>query len=357
MPLPTTVIGSFPKPEYLDVPDWFKTGTSHGSTDATNAYSDMLRNRTAETAEKVEGDFLRATQEVIGVQCACGVDVVTDGEIRRENYIHYFCRFIDGIDFANLTTTSCRNGAYVAGLPTVKGPVTWRGPLDVAGEWSKAQALSPLPVKYTLPGPMTIIGTVHNAYYESEEVLGQDLATIVNFHVRALAEAGCKHIQVDEPVFARHPDKALAWGIRTLDRCFEGVGEGVTTTMHMCCGYPGYLDDHGYLKADPDSYFRLAPALDESQVDAISLEDAHRYNDLSLLRLFKKKTVIFGAVTVASSRVEPQEEIEARLRAALEHIDAERLVVAPDCGLGLLPMEILKQKISNMCAAAKACGP
>jgi len=186
--------------------------------------------------------------------------------------------------------------------------------------------------------------------------LATDLAEIVNFHAVALAQAGCKYIQVDEPLFARQPQKALDYGIRLLDRCFEGAGEGCQKSVHICCGYPGYLDQTDYLKADPKAYFQIAPAIDASCIDAVSIEDAHCQNDLSLLGLFKRTKVIFGAVKIASSRVETQDEIEERLRAALEHIEAERLIVAPDCGLAYLPPQVLQAKLTNMCAAAQRCG-
>merc|ERR1712151_814688 len=158
---------------------------------------------------------------------------------------------------------------------------------------------------------------------------------------------------------ARKPKEALSYGIACLDRCFEGCPAGVEKAMHMCCGYPGYVDQTDYLKADNTAYRRMAPLLDESLTDAISIEDAWCRNDLSLLSLFKKKKVILGAMHVSSSRVETVEEIQERLAEALEHIDADRLIVAPDCGLALLDGEYrgkLNLKLANMCKAAK-CVP
>merc|ERR1719291_142277 len=174
-----------------------------------------------------------------------------------------------------------------------------------------------------------------------EEELAADLAVIVNRQARMLAAAGCPVIQIDEPVFCRYPEKALKWGVNMLDRCFEGV-EGCERQVHVCCGYPDHLDQEGYKKADPDTYFRLAPAIDASCVDAVSIEDAHRYNDLKLLKLFKKTKVILGVVKTSSSKIETVEEIEHRLREALKYIDAERLCVAPDCGLGLLTPSLIR---------------
>jgi 5-methyltetrahydropteroyltriglutamate--homocysteine methyltransferase len=358
MPLETTVIGSFPKPDFLQIPDWFKTGTAGSASSATRAYTEMITKQSTEDAERLERDLIRATGEVMDIQRQCGIDVVTDGEIRRENYIHHLCRFIEGVDFENLTRKSVRNGAYITELPTIRGRVSWRGPLDVTEEWRKANAVGDgSMVKYTLPGPMTIMGTVHDAFYHDEQALAKDLAVILNTQVRALVAAGCRHIQIDEPMFARQPLKALDWGIAMLEACYEGVNASdCERQMHMCCGYPDHLDQEGYLKADPQAYFMLAPALDASCIDAVSIEDAHCHNDLSLLGHFTRTKVIFGTVTVASSQVESVEDIELRLNDALQYIDADRLVVAPDCGLALLPPGILKQKLNNMCLAAKRCG-
>merc|ERR1719198_2757758 len=232
----------------------------------------MISGLSEEGLAGLEKDIMKATEEVIKEQCDCGVDVVTDGEVRRENYIHYFCRFVDGIDFDNKTEIAARNGAFTANVPTINAPVRWRGPMSCADEWKKSQAVSKVPVKYTLPGPMTIMGSTANAYYQDDKCLAEDLAKLVNRHVLELAEAGCKFIQVDEPLFARKPDEALAYGIDCLDKCFEGCPSSVRKGMHMCCGYPGHVDQTDYLKADPNAYVRLAPALDASVVDAVSIE-------------------------------------------------------------------------------------
>jgi len=358
--LPTTVIGSYPKPPYLKIPDFFQKGAKKAGLLGcnTDAYSDMMAGLSQAELADLERDIMRATRDVIHEQCDCGVENVTDGEVRRENYIHFLCRFIEGIDFQEKTEIQARNGAFTAAVPTIRADVKWRGPLSCAEEWKKSQAVSPVPVKYTLPGPMTIMGSTANAYYKDDKKLAQDLASIVNRHVLELADAGCKTIQIDEPLFARKPDAALEYGIDCLDLCFKGCPAHVDKQMHMCCGYPGHVDQVDYLKADQTAYRRIAPALDSSLVDSISIEDSWCRNDLSLLGLFKNKKVILGAMNVSSSRVETIEEIRERLSEALEHIDAERLIVAPDCGLALLDGEkfrhLLKPKLANMCEAAKS---
>ena len=142
--------------------------------------------------------------------------------------------------------------------------------------------------------------------------------------------------------------------MENLERCWHGVPGHVTKVMHMCCGYPSKLDDFDYPKADKLSYFDLAETVDRSCVDAVSLEDAHRHNELTLLERFQSKTVILGSITIASSELETEEAIRNRLVAALRHIDKDRLVVAPDCGLGFLPRHLAKAKLAAMCAAARS---
>eukprot|EP00747_Dinoflagellata_sp_TGD_P137579 gnl/TRDRNA2_/TRDRNA2_175699_c0_seq5.p1 gnl/TRDRNA2_/TRDRNA2_175699_c0~~gnl/TRDRNA2_/TRDRNA2_175699_c0_seq5.p1 ORF type:complete len:405 (+),score=84.57 gnl/TRDRNA2_/TRDRNA2_175699_c0_seq5:41-1255(+) len=363
--LKTTVIGSYPKPSYLKIPDFFNSGDVENKAGLLGAglheYNAFLKSQTEESKQELEKTVIRACKEVIAKQCECGVDIVTDGEIRRENYLHYLCRFIEGISFEAPKEKSVRNGAYTAILPVITGKVSWRGGISCAEEWKKAQACAPegTHVKYTLPGPMTLIGSLEDAYYKNDAVLAEDLAKIVNMHVLELVEAGCKYIQIDECMFARKPDDCLAFGVRTLNMCFDGVKEGsIEKTMHMCCGYPGHVDQTDYPKADQSAYFKIAPALDkDSCLDWISIEDAWCRNDLTLLSLFKNKKVILGTMNVSSSRVEEVGEMRSRLTEALKYIEPERLMVAPDCGLALLQGEkygpLLEKKLKNMCLAAK----
>ena len=170
-----------------------------------------------------------------------------------------------------------------------------------------------------------------------------------------LVEAGCKNIQVDEPVFARKPEKALEYGIENLERCFHSLPNEIEKIVHICCGYPNFLDEEDYKKADPDSYHQLAREMDQLNFDQISIEDAHCANNLKLLELFEKKTIIFGTIAIARSRLESVEEVTGRIKGALEHIDRDRLVIAPDCGLGFLSEELAAAKLDVMCRAATQC--
>ena len=348
MPIRTTCIGAYPKPDYIRNDGWTE---SHEDPDAdARGFSYSLSH-----PENASRDLLdQATREAILDQITCGIDIPTDGEQRRENYIHYHCRHFEGIDFDNLTSKVHRNGAAVAELPTIMGKILPNGEHFLDRDYAIAQSCTDRPVKITVPGPVTIIDTTANSFYATERKLAFDLSDALNFEVRALADAGCKHIQVDEPLFARNVDMALDFGIECLERCFDGVPDEVTRTMHMCCGYPGHLDDEDYEKADPENYALLAAALDESCVDCISLEDAHRHNDLSLLEIFSKSTIIFGCVAIASSHLETSEEIAHRLSEALDHIDCDRLIAGPDCGLAMLDRNLAMNKLRNMCEAAKS---
>ncbi|MFQ5774617.1 MAG: hypothetical protein ACE5GS_08880 [Kiloniellaceae bacterium] len=349
MPLLTTTIGAYPKPDFVPIPDWFRAEAGPDTANPTREYLNALARMGAE-AEEI---FARGVRQAVEEQVEAGIDIPTDGEVKRENYIHYHCRHLEGIDFDTLTPKDLRGGAYTAELPSITGPVRARDHF-LAADWKLAQSFTDRPVKITMPGPMTIADTTVDLHYGDEETLCADLADALNGEVRSLAEAGCAWIQIDEPVFARKPERALEFGVEHLDRCFHGVPAGVNRVMHMCCGYPDRLDRDDYPKAHPGAYFRLAEAVDRTCVDAVSIEDAHRHNDLSLLERFARAKVVLGVVAIAKSRVEPVEEIRDRLKAALGHIDAERLIAAPDCGLGLLGQDLARAKLRNLCAAAHA---
>jgi 5-methyltetrahydropteroyltriglutamate--homocysteine methyltransferase len=351
MPLLTTTIGSYPKPIGVRVPSWFEVRRHHaaGEWHPTKAYDDYL----AAAGGSEEAALDRGTLEVVREQAAAGIDVPTDGEVRREHYIYYQCRHFAGFDFASLTRKSMRQGSWIAEVPTVRGPIRAGWPI-LPRDWRVAQAATDQPVKITLPGPMTIIDSTADAYYGDERLIAAALADALNLEIRALAEAGCRWVQIDEPVFAREPERALAFGVEMLERCFHGVPASLKRAVHICCGYPSSLDMTDYPKADPDAYFRLAPALEAAAIDAVSIEDAHRPNDLALLEHFRTKIVMLGVVGIARTRIETVEEIGARLRAALGHIDTHRLMAAPDCGLIMLDRPRIIAKLGNLSKAAHA---
>ena len=181
MPLSTTVIGSFPKPPYLQIPDWFRT--SHSGS-FTEQYSSFLENCSASETEEL---IIKATSEVVALQIKAGLDVITDGEVRRESYILHFCRALEGFDFHKLFSKICRDGAVVTDVPRIISDVTPRaGEAWVWKEWKASQDLSTLPVKITVPGPMTIINSTEDQYYNDEKALGKVLAQIINSCIRRM---------------------------------------------------------------------------------------------------------------------------------------------------------------------------
>ena len=351
MPLVTTTIGAWPKPDYVRLPDWFTHPDGPDAADPTRGWDDAME----ALGDDAEAIIARGVGEAVGDQVGAGIDIPTDGEIARENYIHYHCRHLHGVSFDQLEEKALRNDNYRALLPAIVGPVR-AGAQFLPADYRRAQSFTDREVKITMPGPMTIADTTVDVHYDDPQALGRDLATALNREVLALTDAGCRHVQIDEPVFARKPDAALEYGFEHLERAFHGCPKHVTRTVHMCCGYPDRLDRPDYPKADPGSYFRLADAVEDAAIDAISIEDAHRPNDLSLLERFRRTTVILGVVTIAKSRIEGVGEIAGRLRSALAHIDAHRLVAAPDCGLGLLGRDLARSKLANLCHAARTTG-
>jgi len=345
----TTVIGAFPKPNFLKITDWFNAQGGTDTANPTKFYKDEI-NKMGSDSEEI---FIRATKEVIQDQENCGIDIITDGEIRRENYIHYHCRHLKGIDFDQLTEKLARTGNYKCWLPTITNKIEAGDPFLVE-EWKKNQTLSNNPVKITIPGPMTITDTIANTFYKNDEELGNDLAIAINVEIKRLVEAGCKYIQVDEPLFARKPENALSFGIQNLEKCFDGVNnKSIEKITHICCGYPDKIDVVDYPKAPLDSYKKIAKSLNKSIIDTVSIEDAHRYNDLSLLKDYTNTKIIFGVIKIASSELESIEEIKHRIDEALKFISNDQLIAAPDCGLGHLPRDLAISKLKTMVEAVK----
>merc|ERR1719150_988366 len=177
-------------------------------------------------------------------------------------------------------------------------------------------------VKFTIPGPMTISDGVKNIHYEKREELHRDLAKVLNREILGLVAHGCRHIQVDEPVLMRYPDTALQFGFSCLSQVLANLPPGITTTLHLCCGYPDKMDTDEYLKADKRNYHKLAPVIDALGFTEVSIENAECKNDLSLLGLFQRTKVV--------------------VEEALRFIPRDRLVLAPDCGLGMLPLPTIR---------------
>ncbi|MCP4382838.1 MAG: 5-methyltetrahydropteroyltriglutamate--homocysteine methyltransferase [Hyphomicrobiales bacterium] len=342
----TTTIGAYPKPANAPVPMWSELGERRRAA-LTEVYDAILENQA--DAERRTLDTM--TIEAVREQAACGIDIPTDGEIRREHYIYYHLRHIEGIDFANLTEKVMRDGSWSARVPTIRSALAAGTPF-LPVDWTVAQSATDRPVKITVPGPLTISDSIADDYYGDRATMARALADVLNVEIRRLADAGCQWIQVDEPLFAREVDAALAFGVECLERCFSGVPTPTRRAVHICCGYPKHMDQTKPPKAPAEAYPQLAPALDAAAVDAVSIEDAHRHNDLSLLEMFTRTSVILGIVNISSSRIETVEELRERLLAALSHIEPSRLIAAPDCGLALMSQALAVEKLANLSEAA-----
>lgn len=340
----TTTIGSYPKPPYLRIPDWFQN-EDNSPKDWEKAWS-LLGNKKDELIKK-------AFQEIIKEQETAGIDIITDGEVRRENYILYHCRHLKGIDFSKLTKKVVRSGSYESWFPTITSKV-FAGESFLSKEWKMSQSFTKCPVKITIPGPMSISDNISNEYYSNSKTMGMDLGNAINTEIKRLVDAGCRYIQIDEPLFARKPSEAIDYGIDNLERCFHGCPKEIVKIVHICCGYPNKFDAVDYPKAPLESYWKISEALNNSTIDEISLEDAHRNNNLSLLEKFDSKTIILGVVKIASSEIESEEKINQRVQQALEHIDRKKLILAPDCGLGFLPKKLCLQKLKIITKVAKS---
>ncbi len=341
----TTTIGAYPKPDDVPIRDWFGREGGPATPEPTAGYAETL----AAHAGTLGAILDRATRAVVAEQVELGIDIPTDGEIRRENFIHYHCRHLVGVDFAALTETRRPDGREVL-LPTITGPIQ-AGPAFLVRDWQSAQSATRRPVKITVPGPLTIGDNVADDHYRDPRLRGAALADALNVEIRRLADAGCPVVQVDEPALARQVEDALAFGVEHLERCFHKVPRSTERFVHICCGYPDRLDAED-CEAPPSAYLDLAPVLDEAAIDAVSIEDARRPNDLALLERFARTRVALGVIAIAQSRLEEVEAVRARLAAALERIDPHRLLAAPDCGLGLLGRDLARQKLRVLSEAA-----
>ena len=229
MPVPTTTIGAYPKPDYAPLRGWHeaKPEEEHGRhpRDPTRPLRERGRLDPEEEARLLD----RATREIVGEQAEIGIDVPTDGEVRREHYVFYHLRHLHGIDFDNLEERELRQGGWKAYVPVVRGPIQ-AGARFLRHDWRSAQQATDRPVKITVPGPLTIAGTIADDHYADERALCAALGDALNQELRDLAHAGCPWIQVDEPLLARHPDKAAEFG--PIHAAFANAGYGYEAAHH-----------------------------------------------------------------------------------------------------------------------------
>jgi 5-methyltetrahydropteroyltriglutamate--homocysteine methyltransferase len=327
MLLPTTLVGSYPQPDWL--------------IDRLRL-SKMVPRVRAQDLWRVDAERLEVAQDdatllAIRDQERAGLDIITDGEQRRESYSNRFATALDGIDLDNPGKTPNRSGGFST-VPRVVGKIRRKHPVEVR-DLEFLRANTGRKIKMTVPGPFTMAAQCQDDYYKDEETLALDYAGAVNAEIRDLFAAGADIVQIDEPWMQSRPEKARKYGLKALDRALEGVAG--TTAVHICFGYAAVVKDK------PAGYSFLAE-FEGSAVDQVSIEAAQPKLDLAVLRQLPSKTIILGVIDLADPAVEAPETVAARIRKALPFAAAERIVVAPDCGLKYLPREIAFGKMRAM---------
>jgi 5-methyltetrahydropteroyltriglutamate--homocysteine methyltransferase len=330
--LKTTIAGSLPKPAWLATPQmlwapWLLEGRAleEGKRDAV-----VLALREQEDA---------------------GIDIVTDGEQTRRHFVWGFAEEIEGIDFGKMVTVGIRADRYRATVPTVVGPVRRRR--SIHGEEARfAREATRRELKFTLPGPMTLVDTVHDAYYGSRARLGLELARLLNEEARELQAFGVDVIQIDEPAFNVYLDEVRDWGIAALDRAVEGLT--CRSAVHICYGYgiKANIEWKTTLGGEWRQYERTFPLLAKSRIGGVSLECAGSHVPLALLELLGRKEILVGAIDVATDQVETPEQVAAVIRAAMEHAEPARIYPCTNCGMVPLARDVARAKLRALAAGA-----
>ena len=330
--LPTTVVGSYPQPDWLVN----RETLHHHGVPRTHAH-DVWR---------VAEPFLEQAQDdgtilAIREMERAGIDIVTDGEIRRESYSNRFALALDGID-TDRPGEVRSSGGRVTPVPRVVGPIR----RVAAVEQRDAEFLignTGHATKITLPGPFTLSQQVQNDFYKDEEEMAMDYAIAVNQELRALKATGVDVIQLDEPWVRTSPEKATRYGIKAINRALEGI-TGVTV-VHLCFGYAAVV-------ANKPSGYSFLPQLADTVATQISIEAAQPKLDLGVLRDLSGKTIMLGVLDLGDSMVETAETVAGRIRAGLKYVDAARLVPAPDCGMKYLSRDVAFGKLKAMADGA-----
>jgi 5-methyltetrahydropteroyltriglutamate--homocysteine methyltransferase len=269
-----------------------------------------------------------------------GIDIITDGEIRRESYSNRFATALEGIDIERPGTTINRSGVPIP-VPRVCGPIRRRTAVEVP-DVVFLRAHAKRSIKITLPGPFTMAQQAQDDYYKDEEALALAFAAAVNDELRDLKAAGADVVQLDEPWLQARPDRAARYGVKAINRALEGIPG--TTVVHLCFGYAAAVKDK------PTGYSFL-PQLEATRASQISIEAAQPRLDLSVLGKLDK-TLMVGVIDLGTERVETADEVAARIRAALKHVPAERLVLAPDCGMKYLTRQSAFGKLKALAEGA-----
>ncbi len=331
--LPTSLVGSYPQPDWLI------------DRDALQAH--VPARVRARGLWRVDPRWLAEAQDdatllAIGDQERAGLDIVTDGEIRRESYSNRFATALHGIDLERPGTTLNRSGNPIP-VPRVTGPLRRDEPLTV-DDLRFLRANTDRLVKVTLPGPFTMAQQAQNDFYEREEDLALAYADVVREEILDLFAAGADVVQLDEPWMESRSEQARRYGVQTVQRALDGV-QG-TTALHICFGYPAFVADH------PPAYSFLSE-LAASPVDQISIETAQSGLELSVLDALPGKTIILGVLALDTAEVETAETVAQRIRRALPHKGVGELIAAPDCGMKYLPRDAAFGKLQALVAGAR----
>jgi len=331
-PLQTTIAGSLPKPAWLSPPAQLWAPW-------------LLRDE-----RLVEGKR-DAVRLALLDQEQAGIDIVTDGEQTRRHFVTTFIENLEGVDFEHKRTVHIRN-RYDAEVPVVVGAVARRHPVFV-DDARFLRAATTHRIKYTLPGPMTMVDTLYDAHYGSREQLAWAFAEILNDEARAIEAEGIDVIQFDEPAFNVYFDEVRDWGVRALERAAQGLR--CNTAVHICYGYgiQANIDWKKTLGAEWRQYENTFPLLAGSKIDQVSLECANSHVPLELIALLEGKDVLVGAIDVATARVETPEEVAATIRAALKYVSPERLYPCTNCGMVPLSREVARAKLRALGAGAE----
>jgi 5-methyltetrahydropteroyltriglutamate--homocysteine methyltransferase len=329
-PVTPTTVGSFPRPHWLATP--VQQGSRIGLEFAAEGQ---------ELSEAQDDATLLALRD----QEEAGLELLTDGEQRRTNFINHILAAWDGIDLGKFHDKAIRRRDRLRPVPTVVGQVRRREPAVVEDlRFAKAHANGP--VKMAVPGPMTVIDTTYDEVYGDESALAMDVAAALNAELLELQAAGADMLQIDEPAMTRYHEKAAEYGAKALDRCLEGIT--VPTVVHLCYGYPGTGDDQHHYK-----YPELLEALMETRISGFSLEFARSGYDPSILRGCEGRLVLFGCIDPGDSPLEPLQAVVDSVKQALEYVAPENLLVAPDCGLLTAGRELARAKSRLLAATAE----
>jgi 5-methyltetrahydropteroyltriglutamate--homocysteine methyltransferase len=329
---PTTIAGSLPKPVWLAEPNRLWAPWRLDGSELAEAKDD-------------------ATLLALKLQEDAGIDIVGDGEQSRQHFVHGFLESVEGIDFGRRVEMGIRNNRYKALCPSVVGPLRLRSRVH-AREARLARAHTARKLKFTLPGPMTIVDTIADAHYGDRVKMAMAFAAILNEEARGLAADGVDVIQFDEPAFNVYMDEAADWGIEALHRAIAGVA--ATNAVHICYGYgiPANIEWKATLGPEWRQYEKFFPALAKSRVDQVSVECINAHVPMSVLGLLGGKDVLIGAIDVATDRIEAPEEVAAVIVQAANYVPKEKIIAGTNCGMAPMHRDIAVRKLEALARGA-----